>query len=164
MKNNVIIKALNELLAKLIILEQHQAYFTRNLFPRPNFKEKERNFKLSYYEAKFLFFIFDSLHNIPELIEHLFEIQNTDSLYFNEFLLDTVQKKLSILFSLIHSETIRKKYNIKKETNRMLTWIKTDLNALCHDIYQIFRQIIYLRYLINKKTIQNEIKGITAND
>lgn len=55
-------KEAKNILSLLIAIEKYKNYFSRNIF-RNNFHRISKN------EMTYLFYIFDALHNIPELIE-----------------------------------------------------------------------------------------------
>lgn len=144
--NKELSETLDKLTEQLIILDQHQICLARNLFPRPAAKERRKNFKLSYDESRFLFFVFDCLHNVPELALHLVQIKKAGSVGINESLFMLVQGNLSALFSLIKSEECRKEYGIKN-SNKILSWTHCELSLLCQTVENILNLIPYIWYL-----------------
>lgn len=144
--NKELSETLDKLTEQLIILDQHQICLARNLFPRPAAKERRKNFKQSYDESRFLFFVFDCLHNVPELALHLVQIKKAGSVGINESLFMLVQGNLSALFSLIKSEEFRKEYGIKN-SNKILSWTHCELSLLCQTVENILNLIPYVCYL-----------------
>lgn len=120
-----------QIIEQLFILEQHQVYFARNIFPRPGQKNNKRIFSAD--ESLFLFFIFDSLHNVPELTIHLLKLKEDASIGINKFLVKLVQSELVQFLNLIKPEECRKIFGIK-HSNIINAWIHCELKALSKDV------------------------------
>ena len=137
---------MNKLIKQFISLDQHQVCFSRNLFPRTGQQKKKKSI-FNNDESKFLFFLFDSLHNVPELTRHLLTLRENGSIEINEVLVKIVQNSLSELLRLIVSAEIRKEHKIKN-TNKIQSWVHCELHWIETDIEKILGQLPYVWYLL----------------
>ena len=142
-----------ELLEHLINIEQIKTVFARNLFPRPcqDYKKYYGNkLVFSDSESRFLYLVFDNLHNIPELIKVLVKCENFADI--NVLLFSLVLNCFKDLYKLINDENDRKTLGIN-ESNNVAIWI----SLLCN----IKREIPAIQKLFNLDE-NNNFKDISS--
>lgn len=145
-----------ELLEHLINIEQIKTVFARNLFPRPcqDYKKYYGNkLVFSDSESRFLYLVFDNLHNIPELIKVLVKCENFADI--NVLLFSLVLNCFKDLYKLINEENYRKILGIN-ESNNVSIWI----SLLCN----IKREIPAIQKLFNLDENNNSLDISSLND
>ena len=124
-------KIKNDLTKELLNLMHYQIVFARNIFPRPIIVKSPKKKFFTQGESFFLYLMFDSLHNIPELIKILQD--DTAQIEEYKFNLDLVEinlqnllKELEIFLSCseLHSNYHKMKIN---EDNG---WCHSDLTRM----------------------------------
>lgn len=139
---------IKQVIEQLVILEQHQVYFARNLFPRPGQKRNKRIFSAD--ESLFLFFIFDSLHTVPELTIHLLELKEESSIEIcNKFLVKLVQSDFVQFLNLIKPEECKKLFGIK-HSNTISSWIHCELKQLIKNVELTLELLSAFLILLNE--------------
>lgn len=140
---------IKQVIEQLVILEQHQVCFARNLFPRPGQKSNKRIFSAD--ESLFLFFIFNSLHNVPELTIHLLELKEESSIGIcNKFLVKLVQSDLVQFLNLIKPEECKKLFGIK-HSNTISSWIHCEFKQLSKNVELTLELLSEFLILLSEK-------------
>ncbi len=116
------VKALDETIGLLIEMESRFAPFTRNLFDRPSSGEvpKPRSFNGS--ESRFLYILFNSLHNVPELLRNLVNAKISSDKIKPE-LVWIVLKGFAEMSNLFNGKSLRKIMKIRN-TKRISLWLR----------------------------------------
>ena len=151
---------LKSAIASCILIERYQGYFVRNIFRTAS------AFRLSFNknESRFLLYLSDNLHNVPELAELFIETarmledcESEDEISElikstkENFLLKLVTKKLQETVGIIRNKEERKSLEIK-DNNHILSWCY-ELNALsssCEGLYTQLEDFIQTRGQENK--------------
>lgn len=127
---------LDELIPYCLRIESYKSYFARNIFNRNInikhfsilyhlFVDKNKN-KFNHSERQFLFLIFDSLHNLPEVIETSYKLLNNEKT--NKYCIKLFEKELNEFIKLINNKAYRLDAGIK-DNNQIINWCN-ELNRL----------------------------------
>lgn len=151
---------LKSAIASCILIERYQGYFVRNIFRAASAFRSAFNKN----ESRFLLYLSDNLHNVPELADHFIEtvriledcksedeISELTKKTKENFLLSLVTERLQKTVGIIRNKEERKSLEIK-DNNRILSWCY-ELNALsssCESFYTQLEEFIQTRGQENK--------------
>ncbi len=142
-------------IASCILIERYQSYFVRNIFRTAS------SFRSSFNknESRFLLYLSDNLHNVPELAELFIgtlrmlekcksedEITELIKRTKENFLLRLVTERLQKTVGIIRNKEERKSLEIK-DNNRIISWCY-ELNSLsssCEGFYTQLEEFIQTR-------------------
>lgn len=127
-------KKLDEFITNCLEIERYKSYFIRNIF-----KTKIINSD----ESKFLYLIFDTMHNIPEVVKISYNIINNKNA--NTYCINLFEKELNSFLKLI----TKKEYRTTAKINDNI-----QIKIWCNEL-KILKPYIY-------KTLENinELKSI----
>ena len=143
---------LKSAIASCILIERYQGYFFRNIFRTASAFRSSFNKN----ESRFLLYLSDNLHNVPELTELFIktagmledcesedEISKLIKSTKENFLLKLVAERLQKTVGIIRNKEERKSLKIK-ENNPIIAWCY-ELNALsssCEGLYTQLEEFI----------------------
>ncbi|MBR3543679.1 MAG: hypothetical protein IKN82_08305 [Treponema sp.] len=114
-------KTLDETIGVLIEMESRFVPFTRNLFDRPSSGEPPKPRSFNGSESRFLYILFDSLHNVPELLRNLVNVKNASD-KVNPGLVWAVLKGLAVMSNLFNGKSLRRIMKIR-DTKNISLWL-----------------------------------------
>ena len=124
------IKKIDELIALCLEAAHYQVCFSRNVF-----RYKTGNTaKFSKDEKRFLFIVFDALHNLPELTKHLLKAKEEKIGKLDDFLHRLANMNMNTLQTIL-TESAQESLNIKR-TNKIEAWSHElqNLATICKQI------------------------------